>query len=179
MPPGQREPAHDAQEVVAGLGGFGANPATLRGRRFEKLCRSLVRRERFGCPPAEYEERAFWACLYWHAKLLAPLLRRLNPDFFKQDFSFIHYAGEASGLREVRANMADFQDTNSAHRGLLRTRLRIRVSGRKAGAAGERVVFKVRSCVREYPPGRAPLKGVYWCREGHKRKTIFMTGSAS
>ena len=96
--------------------------------------------KRFNCPPSEYEERAFKKCLYWHAKLLAPVSRKLNPDFFAEDFKFIHYLGEASGSREVRASAADFHDTNLARRSLWRTSLRIRVSGRKAARLAQRLL---------------------------------------
>ncbi len=88
---------------------------------------------RFGCPPSEYEQRAFRECLYVHAKVLAPLLRKMNAELFKPDLSFLHYLGEATDLREVRADMADFQDANSRRGGFWRRSLRIRVSGRKAG----------------------------------------------
>ena len=88
---------------------------------------------RFDCPPSEYEERAFRECLYAHARLLAPLLRKMNAELFKPDLSFLHYLGEATDLREVRANLADFRDTNSRRGGFWRKGLRIRVSGRKAG----------------------------------------------
>ena len=64
--------------------------------------------QRFGCPPSEYEERAFRECLYWHAKFLAPLLRRVKPEFFSEDFKFIRYLGAATNVREVKADAADF-----------------------------------------------------------------------
>ena len=95
--------------------------------------------ERFDCPPSEYEERAFRECLYWQAKILAPVLRKLKPDFFEEDFNFIHYLGEASGSREVRASAADFQDVNFARRSFWRTTLRIRVSGGKAMRLAQRL----------------------------------------
>jgi len=88
--------------------------------------------QRFRCSPSEYEERAFRACLYRHAKLLAPLLRRSKPVLFAEDFKFIHYLGEATGLREANASALDFQDANIARRSFWRRRLKIRVSGRKA-----------------------------------------------
>jgi hypothetical protein len=86
--------------------------------------------ERFGCPICEYQERAFRQCLYWHAKPLAAILRRLNPDFFAEDFKFIRYLGEADEVREASANVADFRD--GTKRTFLRNTMKIRVSGRKA-----------------------------------------------
>ena len=96
--------------------------------------------QRFGCPSSEYEERAFRECLYLHARLLAPLLRWCTPELFSEDFKFIRYLGEATNAREVKANAADFQDANLAHRSFWRTRLKIRVSGRKAGRLAQRLL---------------------------------------
>ena len=100
--------------------------------------------ERFGCPPSEYEERAFKQCLYSHAKLLAPVPRKLKPDFFAADFKFIRYLGEVSGSCEAKANAADFQDANFAGRSFWRTTLRIRVSGRKAARLARRLFSETR-----------------------------------
>jgi hypothetical protein len=87
--------------------------------------------ERLGCSPSEYEERAFKACLYWHAKLLAPLLGRATPDLFAEDFKFIQYLGEATGLREANACALDFQDAKIARPNFRRRRLKIPESSRK------------------------------------------------
>lgn len=88
--------------------------------------------QRFKCTPSQFEERAFHKLLYWHAKPLAPLLRRLNPNFFKDDVHFVSYLGAATSVREVQANAADFKDTIISRRSFLRTSLRIRISGMKA-----------------------------------------------
>ena len=95
--------------------------------------------ERFDCPPAEFENRAFRELLYWHAKPLAPLIHKLNPEFFEEDFKFIQYLGDASCRREAKANAADFKDANHARRNFLRTGLRIRVSGMKATKLAHRL----------------------------------------
>jgi hypothetical protein len=71
--------------------------------------------------------------LYWHAKLLAPLLRRLNPDFFADDFRFIRYLGESTGVRDAEVDVMNFHDLNVGNPSFWRTGLRFRVSGRKAG----------------------------------------------
>jgi hypothetical protein len=98
--------------------------------------------ERFGCVLGEYQARAFRQCLYWHAKPLAPVLLKLNPNFFAEDFKFIRYLGEASGVREARANAADFRD--GARRSFLRNTLRIRVSGRKAARLAQKLFADAR-----------------------------------
>lgn len=45
---------------------------------------------------------AFRECSYWHA---------VKPDLFAEDFKFIRYLGEATDVREAKANAADFQDS--------------------------------------------------------------------
>ena len=88
--------------------------------------------QRFRCPPSAYEARAFRKCLYWHAKLLAPVLRRLKPDFFAQDFKFIRHLGESTDLREVTVDVLNFRDVNLSRSTFWRSGWKIRVSGRKA-----------------------------------------------
>ena len=95
--------------------------------------------ERFDCPPSEFENRAFRELLYCHAKPLAPVIHKLNPEFFDEDFKFIQYLGDASGLREAKANAADFKDANAARRSFWRTGLKIRVSGMKATKLAHRL----------------------------------------
>ena len=88
--------------------------------------------QRFQCPASEYEARAFKKCLYWHARLLAPVMRMLNRDFFTEDFKFIRYLGESTSLRETTADLMNFRDANLGEPRFWRTALKIRVSGRKA-----------------------------------------------
>jgi hypothetical protein len=88
--------------------------------------------EKFGCTPEEYEECAFRKCLFWHARLLAPVARIFKADFFLDDFKFIRYLGDSEGLREVATDMLEFNDFNKGQWRFLRTGLKIRVSGRKA-----------------------------------------------
>jgi hypothetical protein len=88
--------------------------------------------ERFGCSPAEYEKRAFRKCLFWHARFFAPLVRAIDREFFVEDFKFIRYLGDSIGRREANVELLDFNDSNRRHWRLLRTTLKIRVSGRKA-----------------------------------------------
>ena len=88
--------------------------------------------QRFRCPPSAYELRAFRKCLYLHAKLLAPLLRRLKPDFFAEDFKFLRNLGESTGVRDAEVDVLNFHDVNLGNPSFWRTGWRIRVSGRKA-----------------------------------------------
>ncbi len=103
--------------------------------------RAVVRRElktlfceRFNCPPAEYEERAFKKCLYAHAKWFAPLIRKLRPGFFAEDFRLIQRLGTTADPRAGNTEIHAFRDANDCRPSFFRTGLRIRVSGRKAAA---------------------------------------------
>jgi len=88
--------------------------------------------ERFGCPPEEYEERAFRMFLFWHARFLAPLVRALRRDYFAEDFQFLRYLGEARDARQARVDAQDFKDYERRNWRWLHSGLRIRVSHRKA-----------------------------------------------
>lgn len=100
--------------------------------------------ERFGCPPSEYEERIFRQCLYAHAKLLAPLARRLNPEFFKTDFKLLQYLGLTTTPQEITNELADFRDANHKRKNFFRTGLKIRVSGRKVASVAQKVYARER-----------------------------------
>jgi hypothetical protein len=105
--------------------------------------------ERVNCPPSEYETRAFKECLYWHARLLAPVLQRVKADWFGKDFKFIRYLGEATDVREANAEAAGFHDANFASRDFCRSRLKIRVSGRKATTLANELFSGTREPVRK------------------------------
>ena len=88
--------------------------------------------ERFGCPAEDYEERAFRQLLYWHARLLAPMVRVFKPDYFTEDFHFIRYLGEARDARQAKVDVLDFKDFERKNWRWLHSGLKIRVSHRKA-----------------------------------------------
>ncbi len=88
--------------------------------------------QRFHCPPEDYEKRAFKKCLYWHASLLAPVLRMLKSGFFASDIKFIRYLGAATDVQEATVDLLNFRDATLRRRGSWRTDFKIRVSGRKA-----------------------------------------------
>ena len=95
--------------------------------------------EKFDCPPDQYEERAFRRCLYWHAWLLAPVLRRLSPGLFAEDIEFIEELGQTHDGRAARSEILTFQEENRAKGGIWRNGLRLRVSGRKAANLAQRL----------------------------------------
>jgi hypothetical protein len=71
--------------------------------------------------------------------LLAPVVRRLKPEFFTEDFKFIRYLGESTGVREISADLMNFRDANLGKPSFWRTGLKIRVSGRKANRLAQRL----------------------------------------
>jgi hypothetical protein len=89
--------------------------------------------ERFKCTPSQYEQRAFRGFLYLHARLVAPFLRAIKPDFFAPDLKFIRRLGMASDMREATGDLLDFRDVNVGGSSFWRGGLKLRVSSRKAG----------------------------------------------
>src|SRR5208283_3754478 len=88
--------------------------------------------ERFGCPPSEFEKRALRKCLYLHARISAPLLRRLDPGWFERDLSFIQYFGNAKDRQEVTDAVAALHYREHLQPRFVRNTLRLRLSVRKA-----------------------------------------------
>ena len=98
--------------------------------------------EEFGCPPEEYEERAFREFLYLHASFVAPIIRMIMPSFFRDDFAFIRYLGQAQDSRQAKADVLDFKDLDRKHWRLLHSGFMIRVSSRKARRLAFRLLGK-------------------------------------
>jgi hypothetical protein len=88
--------------------------------------------ERFGCDESEYSQRALEMCLYPQARWLAPLLRKLRPDFFATDLQFLNYLAETPNMREAQVEVSNYSQRNQLLHSVLRQKLRLRVSGRRA-----------------------------------------------
>jgi hypothetical protein len=110
--------------------------------------------EEHHCAPAEFEERAFRACLYWRARLLAPLIRQIWPGYFDTDFELIRYLAETPGRRDAMNELAAYVEANDARGGFARRVLRIRISSRKTSRLIERLFD--RRAERDYPESGAP-----------------------
>jgi len=89
--------------------------------------------EQYHCPPSEFEERAFHACLYWRARILAPLIRKIRPGYFDPDFALIRYLAKTPGRRDALNELAAFTNDNDARGSFARRTLRLRISARKTG----------------------------------------------
>jgi hypothetical protein len=96
--------------------------------------------ERFACPLEEYEERAFRKCLYWHARFLAPMMRMIDPKFFREDFKFICHLGQSVSVTDASIDVAEYGDLNRGRPKFLRTGFKIRVSGRRAMSVAEQLL---------------------------------------
>jgi hypothetical protein len=83
------------------------------------------------CPPEEFEERAFRACLYWRARPLAPILRAILRHYFDPDYAFIHYLAKTPGRRDAMNELAAYVETSKVKGGFARNFLHIRISPRK------------------------------------------------
>ncbi len=94
---------------------------------FERLFCALYR-----CAPAQFEERALKKLLYPHARLMAPFLMAVNPDFFFQDLRLIQHLRQSTDVRDATNDLMNFKDA-AANQGFWRGSLRLRISGRKAG----------------------------------------------
>ena len=131
-------------------------PIHRRPARNSRLCFascSIARREQF-------EERAFGACLYWRARILAPLIRKLCPGYFDRDFALIRFLANTPGRRDAMNELAAFQEANNSRGSFARKTLRIRISARKSSQLiGQ--VFE-RSAEREDPSGCSAGRALTW-----------------
>ncbi len=83
----------------------------------------------FKCPPEEFEREALPRCLYPHARVWASWVRRISPQFFETDFKIIQSLGEATSIKEVRAEASYLHDNYSKHE-FRRDWLYFRISGK-------------------------------------------------
>jgi hypothetical protein len=104
---------------------------TIPGSPSNRDLRSLFC-EHYACSLSDFDKLAIQKCLYPHARLVAPLLRRIKSDYFERDLLFAHYFGNAKDLQEAIAEIASFCYEDHVQPHFARNALRLRVSGRKA-----------------------------------------------
>jgi len=94
----------------------------------------------FGCAPEEYPEKVFRLCLHEHARPLAHLLRKVNPEIFRPDFELIEQVSAAKSLPELchEVNQHRYLEANST--GCLRRALRLRLSGARLVRLGSKLL---------------------------------------
>jgi len=86
--------------------------------------------EREGLRPAEWPAVLFQRTLYPHARLLARMVRRLDHRYFLADYEFVEDVGHLRSLDEFTPALDSYVE-HPDNRGLLRRKLRIRVSARR------------------------------------------------
>jgi hypothetical protein len=86
--------------------------------------------ERTGLAPAELNRVLFNRTLYPAARLIAGLVRWLNPRHFIADNEFCEDVGNLRSLEDFSLALGSYIE-HPANRGFLRRRLRIRVSARR------------------------------------------------
>ncbi len=86
--------------------------------------------EREGLTAAELPAVLFRRTLYPHARFVAPLLRGLNPRHFLADYEFVEDVGHLRSLEDFSLALGSYIE-HPSNWGLLRRRLRIRVSARR------------------------------------------------
>jgi hypothetical protein len=120
----QRRP--DPRELAGPEPMLSKNRSSKRTRTFRALfC------QKFSYPHADFERQLFSRCLYRHARTLAPVLSKMDPDFFREDFSFIADLATASTHAEVRMELDRFRGRNLRDRNWLRKNLSLRISGKR------------------------------------------------
>jgi hypothetical protein len=87
--------------------------------------------QRFNTPIAQFETKLFRACLYRHALTLAGLIDAINPGFFEEDLEVIQQIAYATSSAEVESELRHFRSFNRMSDHWLRTKLRIRLSGKR------------------------------------------------
>lgn len=83
-----------------------------------------------GVRPEDYETVVVQRALYGHARLLAPLVRMVWPDYFTADEEFVQNVGRLTRMRDFIHESEEFVH-HPANHGFWRSVLYVRVSARK------------------------------------------------
>ena len=86
--------------------------------------------EKFNCPAAQFEERVLWQCLYPQSAELARMIWRINRDFFLPDLELIRMVAPLTDADDLKSEISYFRYHLTAQ-GILRGRLRVRLSGQR------------------------------------------------
>ncbi len=82
-----------------------------------------------GIAPERYTDVVLSRCLYPHARLVAPLVRFLWPNYFAADLDFVRSVGRLRRFREFSYEVEEFAH-HPANRGFWRLSANVRVSSR-------------------------------------------------
>lgn len=105
--------------------------ARAPGRTFSSLyC------EKFHCPPEKFEEEVLWRCLQPRSALIARLLWKWVPDFYQPDFDLISEIKDLTAVDDLSSEIGVVR-YHQPVRGMIRGRLRVRVSGQRLVDLGD------------------------------------------
>ena len=113
--------------------------------------------EKHNCSPPQFPRKVFWACLYPHAWLVAPLILLFNYEFFTADRALISSAADATTMKRIREDVRDFF-WDSTNRGWLRRTANIRVSGQRLKNLARRYLPEGESAI-PFPPRSDKTQG--------------------
>lgn len=82
---------------------------------------------------ADYEQRAFRRFLYLHTRLLSPVLQKLDPNLFVDDFQLVRRLGDSTDIGAAVSILVNFRDRNVRNGSFCRSSLKLCISPRKAG----------------------------------------------
>jgi hypothetical protein len=83
------------------------------------------------CAHEKYEQKMFLKCLYPHARLVAGIVRRLRPGFFREDFGVIRELATVTSAEIFQSDINRYHASNIRSRNLLRKMFLLRVSGKR------------------------------------------------
>jgi len=85
---------------------------------------------RHGINPAEFRAKLLARSLYPHARLLAPLLRLLDRQYFQADYEFVDDVAYLEDIERFHDALDSFVG-HFSNRGFLRYSLKMRISARR------------------------------------------------
>ena len=87
--------------------------------------------EHFKCSAEAYEKKLFWLALYRHSVPVAPVIRWLNPEFFRADMAAIRQFGGTTSYGEFQKEVEDYSYHIRSYGNWLQRLLRVRISGHR------------------------------------------------
>ena len=87
--------------------------------------------KKFGISGKEYSRHIFRRCLHRRARLFTWFLKRLDPEYFYEDFHIIRELGEMEDMSCFKPEVGRFHGRNQRSKSFLRRRLKMRLSGKR------------------------------------------------
>ena len=106
-------------------------------------------------PAVEFERVVLRRILYPHARLLAPLIRAIQPEYFSAELELVRAVGSIRHLRNFHAACADYR-LQLKHAGAARRLLRLRGSARALFHLAEDALSPTSLARAAYTPATPP-----------------------